>query len=126
MTPRPWKRRVTTGQNHAETGQRENFFTTQKIRMYSAVNIMSHYESKPSAFSNGGSSFLPDGGPLGKGRGRRDGMKRSQSKLTYGKKYPSSMTSVLYIGTVLKKRKRQIEAFRYERKPNGHIVKVAA
>ena len=53
-------------------------------------------------------------------------MNRSQSKLTYGKKYPSSMTSVLSLGIVLKKRKGQIEAFRYKRQPNGQIVKVAA
>ena len=53
-------------------------------------------------------------------------MKRSQSKLICGKKYPSSMTSVLSIGAVLKKSEGKIEAFRYERKPNGQIVKVAA
>ena len=53
-------------------------------------------------------------------------MNRSQSKLTYGKKYPSSMTSVLSLGIVLKKSEGKIEAFHYERKPNGQIAKVAA
>lgn len=53
-------------------------------------------------------------------------LSRKPKPRKYGQGYTPKPVPVEALGTVLKKRKGQIEAFRYKHLPNGQIAKVAA
>ena len=53
-------------------------------------------------------------------------LSRKRKVRKYGQGYNPKPVPVDGLGTALKKHRGKIEAFRYERQPNGQIVKVAA